>query len=138
MQFQNLFLNEELSPLSAAQHGTHLDCMKITAKFAACCETCSQSKSHILIKPKGLTQRTSFVLVNTRASGVQYEREAFNLLNQYHPLHKHKRQTNAFRQKMKHLIHQSTPFTKVYPFLYTICTETYKQLSFFHMDSFIR
>lgn len=41
-------------------------------------------------------------------------------------------------RKLNILIHQSTPFTKVYPFLYTICTETYKQLSFFHMDSFIR
>ena len=30
--------------LSASQDGTHLDCMKITAKFAAHCETRSQSK----------------------------------------------------------------------------------------------
>lgn len=61
--------------LSASQDGTHLDCMKITAKFAAHCETRSQSKKPHFNKAKGLTPRTSFVLVNTCASGVQYERE---------------------------------------------------------------
>lgn len=38
--------------LSASQDGIHLDFLKVTAKFAVYCETCCQSKSHILIKTK--------------------------------------------------------------------------------------
>lgn len=35
-------------------------------------------------------------------------------------------------RKQNILIHQSAPFTKVYPILYTICTKMYKQLIFPH------
>lgn len=87
--------------LCASQDGTHLDSMKITAKFAVYCETRLQSKSHILITLKA-SLKESHLFLSILVPAESNMKESFNLLNQYHPLHKHKRQTNVFRQKMKH------------------------------------
>lgn len=50
-----------------------------------------------------------------------------NFLKEYRRLRKHwkKRQTRLRQKNENTLIHQSAPFTKVYPILYTLCTNLY-------------
>ena len=52
------------------------------------CETHSPSKKQCFNKDNGFIQGTSFVLVSSCASGVQYERGVVTFYNQYHQLNK--------------------------------------------------
>ena len=92
------------------------------------CETHSPSKKQCFNKDNGFIQGTSFVLVSSRASGVQYERGVVDFFKSITPAEQiPERETNALRQKMKHFNPSiKINLQKVYPILYTIYTVTYK------------
>lgn len=124
--FENLIWNEEPSP-SVSSERRHRLAWRLKAKLQNDTELAVKEKRAFIKRPHSYSG--SSVLVPEEAN---LKENFLRFLNYYHLLRADKRQTNVFGQKMKQFNPSINSIYKSISLLYTICTQTYKQLIFPH------